>query len=46
MKKANNLISTQIYCDMEEIDGGGWTLVWQHSYLEDLPLSTKMTYVL
>ena len=44
MTKANTLISTQIYCDMEEIDGGGWTLVWQHSYLEDLPLSTKMTY--
>ena len=26
------------------IDGGGWTLVWQHSYLESLPLSTKMYY--
>lgn len=25
-------------------DGGGWTLVWQHSYLESLPLSTKMYY--
>jgi len=29
---------------MEEIDGGGWTLVWQHSYMEDLSLNTKMTY--
>ena len=29
---------------MEEIDGGGWTLVWQHSYMEDLPLNTQMTY--
>ena len=27
-----------------ETDGGGWTLVWQHSYLESLPLSTKMYY--
>jgi len=27
-----------------EIDDGGWTLVWQHSYLEDLPLSTRMYY--
>ena len=34
----------QVHCDMEEIDGGGWTLVWQHSYMEDFPLSTKMTY--
>ena len=25
-------------------DGGGWTLVWQHSYLETLPLSTNMYY--
>ena len=24
--------------------GGGWTLVWQHSYLEDLPLTTNMAY--
>ena len=26
------------------IDGGGWTLVWKHSYLETLPLSTNMYY--
>ena len=27
-----------------ETDGGGWTLVWQHSYLETSPLSTNMYY--
>ena len=27
-----------------ELDGGGWTLVWQHSYFESLPLTTDMTY--
>ena len=25
-------------------DGGGWTLVWKHSYLETSPLSTNMYY--
>ena len=25
-------------------DGGGWTLVWKHSYMESLPLSTNMYY--
>ena len=25
-------------------DGGGWTLVWTHSYLETLPLSSNMYY--
>ena len=25
-------------------DGGGWTLVWTHSYMETLPLSTNMYY--
>ena len=25
-------------------DSGGWTLVWQHSYMETLPLSTNMYY--
>ena len=29
---------------MEELDGGGWTLVWQHSYMEYLPLSHNMTF--
>ena len=27
---------------MSELDGGGWTLVWQHSYMEDLPLNLSM----
>ena len=27
-----------------ELDGGGWTLVWQHSYMEDLPLTTNMRF--
>ena len=26
------------------LNGGGWTLVWQHSYMEDLPLTTNMTF--
>ena len=26
------------------LDKGGWTLVWQHSYMEDLPLTTNMTF--
>ena len=25
-------------------DGGGWTLVWKHSYMETSPLSTNMYY--
>ena len=25
-------------------DGGGWTLVWTHSYMETIPLSTNMYY--
>jgi len=29
---------------MEELDGGGWTLVWQHSYMEHLPLTHNMTF--
>ena len=29
---------------MAELDGGGWTLVWQHSYMEDLPLNLSMRY--
>ena len=27
-----------------ELDGGGWTLVWKHSYMEVLPLTQDMTY--
>ena len=26
------------------MDGGGWILVWQHSYMEDLPLNLSMRY--
>ena len=29
---------------MSELDGGGWTLVWQHSYMEDFPLNLSMRY--
>jgi len=29
---------------MEELDGGGWTLVCQHSYMEHLPLTRNMTF--
>ena len=29
---------------MTELDGGGWTLVWQHSSMEDLPLNLSMRY--
>ena len=36
--------SFQVYCDMSELDGGGWILVWQHSYMEDLPLKLSMRY--
>ena len=27
-----------------DLSGGGWTLVWQHSYMEDLPLTTNMRF--
>ena len=27
-----------------DLDGGGWTMVWKHSYLEVLPLTTDMYY--
>ena len=26
------------------VDKGGWMFVWQHSYMEDLPLTTNMTF--
>jgi len=29
---------------MDELDGGGWTLAWQHSYTETLPLTDRMTF--
>ena len=38
------MLYLQVYCDMSELDGGGWTLVWQHSYMEDLPLNVSMRY--
>ena len=27
-----------------DLDGGGWTMVWKHSYMEVLPLTTAMYY--
>ena len=28
----------------KKLDGRGWTLVWQHSYMEAYPLTTNMTF--
>ena len=38
-------ILLKVYHQMDtSLDGGGWLLIWQHSYMEDLPLSTNMTF--
>ena len=34
----------QVYCDLAELDGGGRILVWQHSYMENLPVTKNMEF--
>ena len=29
---------------MSKLNGRGWTLVWQHSYMKDLPHNLSMRY--
>ena len=38
-------INNMVYCELEQtLDAGGWMQVWQHSYMEDLPITSNMTF--